>query len=105
MINLDTSDFLKGLIVYEKDVKTEYNLWIKTESTYLLSQIKKRTPYISGTLRDGWELEFQQIQGFLEATIINDISYAYYVEYGTEHFDGRFMMNLALAEIERRMEK
>lgn len=60
-----------------------------------VNTIKDKTPVDTGRLRDGWELNDDEI--------INEVEYAGYVEYGTIHMPGAFMVERSIPEIQERL--
>lgn len=58
----------------------------------LLSKVKKRTPVVYGSLRDAWAILPIEKQGDnYIITVINNLEYASYVEYGHRQKPGRFI--------------
>lgn len=62
-----------------------------------LARVQRRTPVISGTLRDGWKAEVQP--GLI--TIRNEVPYAGFVEYGTSKMAPRAMLRTTIEEAEQ----
>lgn len=74
----------------------------------LLRLVKKRTPVISGTLRNNWTIgEIKKEGGVYKINVINPVEYASYVEYGHRTPNhkgwtkGRFMMTISEQELEK----
>lgn len=58
----------------------------------LLAKVKKRTPVVYGSLRDAWAiLPIEKRGNQYIITIINNLKYASYVEYGHRQQPGRFI--------------
>lgn len=82
----------------------------------MLSKVIKRTPVgvydngrTGGTLRRGWTInaDVRKVGNVYEVEVINPTEYAQYVEYGHRTrnrqgwVNGRFMMTISAAEVER----
>jgi hypothetical protein len=59
-------------------------------------RVKEKTPVRTGNLQRGWDYEVQPNDVY----IFNPVDYASYVEYGTDRFEGRYMLERTLLEID-----
>jgi len=105
MISLDFDEFEADAEEFTQKMKDDYNRWIKKHAIDLLKRTIHKTPVDTGTLIDGWDLDFDFIDGWLTVYIENFVSYAEYVEYGTDRMDARLMLTLSLDEVAARMEQ
>lgn len=76
----------------------------------LLAKTIARTPVDTGDLRRGWTIgPIQRVGDDYQVEIVNPMEYATYVEYGHRTKDhkgwveGRFMLTVSQAELEREM--
>lgn len=70
------------------DVKSAINNAIKKSFFTMESEVKKRTPVDTGSLRQGWNT----VLGTLWGMLINVVYYGIYVEQGTRKMTGRFFL-------------
>jgi len=59
-----------------------------------LARVRQRTPVLTGTLQAGWTLTTTP----QEVTILNEVDYGPYVEYGTPRMAPRAMMRTTALE-------
>lgn len=94
MIKENVNDIFDDISMELTDYCTQLTEGVADE---MLERIVRRTPVITGTLRDGWEVTSQSKSSFV---ISNDVEYAGYVEYGTEKMEPRAMVRTTLEEID-----
>ena len=67
-----------------------------------LSRVREKTPVDTGRLQAAWALEVNESQKSIDVTnkAVNNegIPYAVFVEFGTEHTRGYFMLNRTISE-------
>lgn len=79
----------------------------KDIARHLLTKVKKRTPVDTGALWRNWGVSIEQQGNNYIITVVNDMRYASYVEYGYRTADhkgwveGRFMLTISIQELER----
>jgi len=89
-----------------KDLQEPINDLVIANGLNLHKKILTRTPVRTGTLIAGWDLDIDfDNRGWAFLSIKNDVTYATYVENGTDRFEGRFMAALSFAEVDERMER
>lgn len=83
---------------------------IRELAARLLAKTIARTPVDTGDLRRGWTIgAIQRVGDNFLVEIINPVEYAMYVEFGhrtrnhTGWVEGRFMLTISEAELEREM--
>ena len=93
-----------------KNMTDKYNKFLKKIAQKLaqiwLNKVKKRTPVITGTLRDRWRIAVQEKGNEYLIILSNPLEYAPYVENGhrtRNHkgwVNGQFMMTISKQEVE-----
>lgn len=86
-VKVDTkglSALIKGIDKLDKDVATEF-----------FERVKRRTPVITGRLRDGWQLKTTNTS----FTVSNAVPYADFVENGTPKMAPRGMLKTTVSEL------
>ena len=79
----------------------------KDIARHLLTEVKKITPVDTGALWRNWGVSIEQQGNNYIITVVNDMRYASYVEYGYRTADhkgwveGRFMLTISIQELER----
>lgn len=100
-----------NLLSLNSDIKPMIEKFLLDEAQKVLTLTTDNTPYITGHLRANWELsEIRRRGDKIEVSIINNIKYASFVEYGHlstkgKWVDGKFMCTLAIDEIKRKMNR
>lgn len=64
------------------------------------TRVEDRTPVRTGTLKRGWNIEPTSTG----VSIVNDVEYSSFVEYGTYKMEGRFMMTSTMLEADQILE-
>lgn len=105
MLTIDFSEFTKESKLFEEKIKTKYNNFVRKHALRLYKKILKRTPYRTGVLLKGWEIDFDHAEEFLTVWIENKVPYASYVEFGTPTQDPQLMMTLSVEEVMRDIER
>ena len=82
------------------EVEEYTNAEIRRMTEHAFQRILARTPVRTGRLKAGWVLHYALNQGILEATIINEVEYVLFVEYGTYKMAPRAMVEQTLRELE-----
>lgn len=99
--------------INEKLTQSELDLFMKnflnTQALNVIAKTKLRTPVDTGALRASWQSSDVEKNGNnYSVTILNNMNYASFVEYGTvernwKYKDGLFMLSKSLNEVEMRM--
>ena len=89
----------KPLTDWTVELREFSNAEIKKFATATLRKIRSKTPVRTGALKAGWYIEQMVNSGIVELTILNDVPYAVYVEYGTEYMMGVHMLEQTINEI------
>lgn len=76
------------------NVKAGLDTALKLFAEESVARIKRRTPSVTGTLRDGWQSSVTSDS----ITISNDVPYAGFVEYGTNKVAPRAMVRTTAEE-------
>ena len=87
----------KGLLFDPGTRRRQLDRVIKKSLGEGVNLVKSQTPVITGYLKSAWQNDSESIYNFSE--------YALFVEEGTRHFNGRFMMRDSLPEIEAIIDK
>ncbi|MGL5868986.1 HK97 gp10 family phage protein [Clostridium chrysemydis] len=108
----------KGLEKFSKDFKKTTNDFDKFLSRFLtdigievLEKTKKRTPKVTGDLREGFEVTNVAIKGNEVVIYLkNDKDYASYIELGHKEIgggwiEGAYMATISMEEVERNIPK
>lgn len=109
--DFDFSRFDKELDRIEKDYKAGIKRLAYQIAEEVKGRVKERTPVDTSRLRDGWHYKIRQIEGYgIEITIINNVEYAPYVEYGHRqgkngYVKGAKMLTLTLEELDDKLEQ
>lgn len=86
-MKIDTREleaFVKKLEKLEREMPTLMTTCTNRVAGQLVSKVKKKTKYVTGTLRDGWRMEpTEMVEGRkYRAVVRNTTNYAHYVEFG-----------------------
>jgi hypothetical protein len=67
-----------------------------------VARVKEKTPVDTGLLQNSWELEVNQKSINVTNQAVNERGepYSAYVEFGTEHVPGVFMLNRTILEVD-----
>lgn len=106
----DLSKFYDQMKLAEKDVNDICEKCAKELAARLLAKVIKRTPVKTGTLRRGWNGNYQNMKvtksgDLYTIEVINPVEYAEYVEYGHRTKDhkgwvpGQFFLTISENEI------
>ena len=90
---------LSGLIDFERFIDDMVNgfeeflrKFLLKEALRALASTKRRTPYVTGHLRNSWQIsDVRKSGGYLIVEIFNPVEYASYVEYGHAQEPGRYV--------------
>lgn len=100
-----------NLLSLNSDIKTMIEKFLLDEAQKVLTLTIDNTPVDTGLLRENWELSDVRRRGDkIEVSIINNVKYASFVEYGHlstkgKWVDGKFMCTLAIDEIKGKLNR
>jgi len=97
------TDFVKGIeAIFEAIEKVKK--FDQCFADEILKRVKEKTPVATGRLQNAWQAEINQsnheIRVFNDAENDRGEPYAIYVEYGTIHMPGAFMLTRTQQEAE-----
>lgn len=124
-----TLEFERNIRQANRDLPNMLKKFLLKEGQRIIAQTKQNTPVDTGALRAAWLLGNEETRVFtneegrqqsdivrnadiesvrvvgddLQITIVNNMEYASYVEYGTSKMEGRYMLTRSIAEVERNM--
>ena len=78
------------------DLDPDLEGWMEDVLKDAVSTIERRTPRLSGTLADSFQLNKTDDNNY---SIENDVEYFPYVEFGTSKMAGRYMVRTTIEEL------
>lgn len=86
-------------VKFDREIAIELDKDLADVSLEMESEVKERTPVITGRLKSSM---VGRKRKFLEHEVATNVEYAPYVEYGTSRFAGRAMLRRGAAAVEKR---
>jgi len=98
-------DLQRDIERLKREAPKELKTFINKQGLKLVKLTKKETPVDMGVLRAGWQSKNSADPKVYKTEVYNLTDYAEFVEYGTRHKTGRYMLTKSTSKIEAEFNK